>query len=124
MEQPICISTRLRHDALAPTGRNAAQFSLLRAVQRRGAPSLNELAEHTELDASTLGRNIRVLERRSLVAIEPGADKRQRLIALTAEGEATVEDAKRHWATVQERLEAQLGAGGREALFETLEKLG
>ena len=131
MNQPTCICARLRRasrrvsriydDALAATGLNVAQFSLLSAIKRAGRPSLTELAEATGLDASTLGRNVRVLEKADLARFSPGTDKRTRVIDLTETGTARLAGAVARWNAAQSDLDARLGAGGRDRLFAMLD---
>jgi DNA-binding MarR family transcriptional regulator len=101
-----------RYDAaLAPHGLRVTQFSLLRAIARHEAPNLTGLAAATGLDRSTLGRNLRVLERLGLVALSPGdSDLRDRRVALTDGGSARMREATRTWKGVQEELRAELGA--------------
>jgi len=101
--------TALYDGALAPHGLKATQFSLLRAVDRHGEPNLTTLAEATGLDRSTLGRNLRVLEGLGCVALSPGGDQRDRVVALTAGGRARVRAASRSWSRVQEALSQALG---------------
>jgi DNA-binding MarR family transcriptional regulator len=50
-------------NALAPLGINIAQYSLLRLVEHCQPVSFTELGRIAELDRSTVGRNVRVLER-------------------------------------------------------------
>src|ERR1700722_8931198 len=75
--------------ALAPTGLKITQYGILSAINARGAalPTMHELAEELVIDRSTLGQNLRPLERAGLIAIltDP-ADRRNRLIALTKRG--------------------------------------
>lgn len=100
-----------RYDAaLAPHGLKVTQLSLLHAVARRDGPNLSELARATGLDRSTLGRNLRVLDRLGVVALTPGADQRDRRVALTEAGRARLRDATRTWRCVQDELGAALGA--------------
>jgi DNA-binding MarR family transcriptional regulator len=100
-----------RYDAaLAPHGLKVTQFSLLHAVARRDAPNLSVLAAATGLDRSTLGRNLRVLERLGVVALSPGDDQRDRVVGLTAPGRARLREATRTWRRVQDELGAALGA--------------
>lgn len=54
--------TAIYDAALAPLGVNLAQFSLLRTIRRTEPVSLTRLGHETELDRSTVGRNVRVLE--------------------------------------------------------------
>lgn len=101
--------TALYDEALAPHGLKVTQFSLLHAVKRREAPNLTELAEATGLDRSTLGRNLRGLEALGLVALSPGDDLRDRVVALTAEGRARLRAAGEAWRARQAEVEAALG---------------
>jgi DNA-binding MarR family transcriptional regulator len=99
-----------RYDAaLAPHGMKVTQFSLLHAVARREAPNLTALAAGTGLDRSTLGRNLRVLERMGFVALSAGDDLRDRRVALTEAGRARLREATRTWKGVQASLRAALG---------------
>ena len=90
----ICIAVRKASrrltarydDALAPLGINLAQFSLLRNINRHGPVSLTRLGEITELDRSTLGRNVRVLERMNLCAPAVAPDKREASVTLSEDG--------------------------------------
>ena len=101
--------TSLYDEALAPHGLKVTQFSLLRAVERHGAPNLTELARATGLDRSTLGRNLRVLEETGLVSLSPGEDQRDRVIALSARGRNRVRAAAKAWSDVQDELSRTLG---------------
>ena len=82
-----CACTRVRRaaraltdsydEALKPLGLKVTQFSLVRTVDRLGAPSLTGLAQEMALDRSTLGRNVAVLERMGLLDRSDGADLRE-----------------------------------------------
>ena len=96
-------------EALAPHQLRVTQFSLLRAVERHGTPNFTALARATGLDRSTLGRNLRLLEVQGLVSLSPGADQRDRVVALSPAGRARVRVAARTWARVQESLAQALG---------------
>lgn len=96
--------------ALAPLGINIAQFSLLRTIERRQPVSLTELARIVELDRSTIGRNVRVLERLGLVAMKQGEDDhREAAVQLTARGVEILEEAGPLWEGCQRKIETQLG---------------
>src|SRR6478735_8808652 len=73
-------------DALAPSGVNTAQYSLLRTIERAGPIALTALGRRVELDRSTIGRNVRVLERMGLVALGRGDDHREATATLTEAG--------------------------------------
>ncbi|RJG39964.1 MarR family transcriptional regulator [Mesorhizobium sp. DCY119] len=97
--------------ALAPLGINIAQYSLLRTVQRLQPVSLTELAGSLELDRSTVGRNVRVLERIGLTESERnGDDNREARVTLSARGVDALGKAVPVWEECQHQIEASLGA--------------
>ena len=97
---------------LAAAGLNLCQYGLLSAINSRGAalPSVQELADEMVLDRSTMGQNLRPLERDGLISLltDP-KDQRVRLIALTKLGLAKFKEAEKHWKVAQERFEAVFG---------------
>lgn len=121
-----CHCTRLRRAAqrlthvydaaLAGTGLKITQFSLLRAIEREGEPTLGRLSQATGLDRSTLGRDVRVLRRAGLVALGHGRDGRTTVVALTEAGRERVRAALPHWERAQGRLEEALGPESRSEL--------
>lgn len=115
--------TRLYDEALADVGLNAAQFSLLRNLQRLGQPSISALAEAMGLDRSTLGRNLRVVEGRGLVQLDEGADQRSRQVALSDAGRQVLEQGAPLWERAQQQLALRLGADKRAALLALLDDL-
>src|SRR6478735_2001556 len=73
-----------RYDAaLAPVGINIAQYSLLRTVAKRQPMSLTDLGRYLELDRSTIGRNVRVVEKLRLVEMGRGQDQREATVSLS-----------------------------------------
>jgi DNA-binding MarR family transcriptional regulator len=108
---------------LAPAGLNLCQYGVLSAVNSRGPalPSVQELAEELVLDRSTLGQNLRPLERARWISLvtDPN-DRRVRLIALTRLGVAKFKEANKYWQIAQERFEAVFGATEAANLRSTL----
>ena len=96
--------------ALAPTGVNIAQFSLLRKIRRHGPVSLTALAEMVELDRSTLGRNVRVLEKMGLVTLGAGKDQREANVELTSSGRMTLTAGDPLWDRAQDDIADRIGA--------------
>ena len=109
-------TTALYDAALKPVGVNLAQFSLMRRIERAGRVSLTELGRMAELDRSTVGRNVRVLERLGLVLVTRAKDQREAAVRLTPAGAAALQRAAPLWEEAQRRVEAALGAGGAEQL--------
>ena len=111
-------------DVLAPLGINIAQYSLLRTIERRQPVSLTELGRSAELDRSTIGRNVRVLERAGLVETSRGAeDQREAVVTLAAAGVEVLDAAKPLWEEGQRKVEAQLGPVKVTALQDILRSI-
>ena len=127
----ICATLRVaarkmtaRYDAaLAPIGINLAQFSLLRNINRAGLVSLTELGRKVELDRSTIGRNVRVLQRMGLVQVTPGADQREATVALAEPGREVLRRGAPLWDGVQDRIASDLGTAGVTQLRTLLNSL-
>ena len=109
--------------ALAPIGITLAQLRLLRVIERIGAVSLTELADQTELDRSTIGRNVRVLQRGRLVQQVPSTDRREAAIDLTDVGRDVLCRSAPLWSDAQCAVEAKLGTETAVHLRTLLETL-
>jgi DNA-binding MarR family transcriptional regulator len=99
--------------ALAPAGVKTTQFSLLAAVHdgEKKALTISELAEVMVMDRSTLGHNLRPLQRSGWIAIETERrDARRRRIRLTSKGRAKLKEAGELWAAMQARFESAFGS--------------
>jgi len=92
------VVTQLYDRMLAPAGLHATQFTLLTMIPRAGGLSFSRLADVLGMDRTTLTRNLRPLQRDGLVRIEPGADRRVRLVRLTGQGERKQIEAEPIWA--------------------------
>jgi DNA-binding MarR family transcriptional regulator len=112
--------TDLYDEALRPVGLKITQFSVLRTLERMGPVSISALAGEMALDRSTLGRNLRLLKRRSLVRLGEGTDLRARSVELTASARKLLAAAIPLWEKAQARVERKLGKEGVSALFELL----
>ncbi len=113
----------LYDDALEPIGINVAQFSLLRHIERGQPISITELGRQTELERSTVSRNIKVLEGMDLVATGAGADQREAVVELTENGRNILQDGAPLWQGAQDKIEAKLGVADTAKLKELLRAL-
>ena len=111
-------ATALYDAALAPCGVNLAQYSLMRRIERSGSPSLTELGRVAELDRSTVGRNVRVLQKMALVRATRVEDQREAAVALTPLGVETLGRAKPFWDDAQRKIETVLGPERAKTLIE------
>src|SRR5260370_18238858 len=86
--------TQMYDTALAPAGIRSTQYMVLAAIGERTDVSVNELADTMVMDRTTMGRNLRLLERDGLVTLStPEEDQRRRDLALTRKGKALLEAA-------------------------------
>ena len=99
--------------ALAPVGLKSTQFSILSEVERgsvAGAVTICELAAAMVMDRSTLGHNLRPLERDELLLLRLGEhDRRKRYVELTKKGRAALQRARRLWRRAEGRFEKIFG---------------
>ena len=115
--------TQMYDEVMAPAGITVTQFSQLHLILTLDGPTLTELAAASDLERSTLGRNIRVLEKQGLVSMAVGEDARTRTIHLTREGKAAFKRAVPLWHSVQTSLLERLGPAGREPFDDLLTTL-
>jgi DNA-binding MarR family transcriptional regulator len=111
--------SQLYDQALGPSGLRSTQYSILAEIERRGGtpPTMRELADAMVMDRSTLGHNLRPLERDALVAIEAGeGDRRRKHVRLTPAGLERLTTAQSLWVTAQTRFEHVLGAEAAQDL--------
>ncbi|UFX45776.1 MarR family winged helix-turn-helix transcriptional regulator [Bradyrhizobium sp. 41S5] len=103
------VITRLYAEAFAPVGVEPTQFMLLVSCARQETVTMGALAGRMSMDPSALARNITILERRGLVRIAPGADRRVRDISISAKGRKTLSRALPRWREVQANLAKRFG---------------
>ncbi len=103
------------------------QFSLLRALNRLGAATLQELAEEVVLDKTTISRNVKLLATTGWVEFESTGDLRKKLVKLSPQGTKKLASASVSWQKAQKKiLESALeifSVSGSDPLIDTLEKL-
>ena len=115
--------TQLYDAALEPTGLRSTQFAILVELANwsTDSPTLAELADALATDRSSLGHNLRPLEREGFIVLREGAaDRRQRYIALTAKGKGKCREGLRLWRVAQDRFEHVFGRSEAAALRATL----
>ena len=99
--------------ALAPAGLKSTQFSILSEVERgsiAGPVTMCELASAMVMDRSTLGHNLRPLERDDLVVLRQARhDRRKRYVELTAKGKSLLPRARQLWRRAEDRFERIFG---------------
>ena len=84
------------------------------------SPNLNQLAAASNQNRSTLGRNIRILERMKLISLNAGKDKREIQITLTEYGLNTLHKARKAWEVTQKRISSKLSKEKQQQLIELM----
>jgi DNA-binding MarR family transcriptional regulator len=114
--------TQFYDQFLSPVGIRATQYSILARLNRKGTMTINALAAELVMDRTTLGRNIRPLQRDGLVAIGPGkSDRRRKELRLTPSGTARFRTAEKAWTKAQANFEQAFGQRRAKALRVLLE---
>lgn len=108
--------TRAFDRVMRDSGLRVTQFSLLVQLMRRGELPVGRLAEVLGVERTTLTRNLALIERRRLVRIRSGDDPRERIVAITPQGEAAVTKALPLWRKAQADAADVIGKSGVAAL--------
>jgi DNA-binding MarR family transcriptional regulator len=104
--------SQLYDSAIAPSGLKSTQFAILVEINRREdqSPTIRELADALVMDQSTVGQNLRPLEREGLVSlVQDAADRRSRRVKLTRTGWSRLAAAQPLWNEVQAQFENGFG---------------
>ena len=101
--------TKFYTDRLPGSPIGVAQLALLMRVYLLGEASMLNLAQEMETDRTTLARNVDVLRREGYLQVMPGADRRSRLVSLTAEGMNVLRETVPKWQAAQADFLAEIG---------------
>ena len=101
--------TQLFDRNLHPSGLRVTQFSILAVLHRLAPVPVTRLAQALGMDRTTLARDLGPIEREGLVRIGEGADRRKRVVTLTARGRKVFAKAVPLWERAQSRMVEGLG---------------
>jgi DNA-binding MarR family transcriptional regulator len=127
LEQCACLSarktaravTRAFDAALAPSGLEATQFTVLAALAG-ASQTVGRLADELVMDRTTLSRNVQPLQRAGLLSVRQDRDARRRVIALTGAGSRKLKAAFPLWRKAQRET---MAAVGRSRFVDALESM-
>jgi len=111
---------RFYEKAMAGTGVSITQFSILRALNRKGPTALSVLADTLVMERTSLYRTIAPMVEGGSIALENGDNKKIKVAALTPAGTALMESAKPQWEAAQQQFTAAIGEAEWAALSATL----
>ena len=93
-------------EALRPVQLTNGQFSLLMSLNRKEPPGMAAVASLLAMDQTTLTAAVKPLQRRGLLKITTDqADRRARVMALTAKGQRLLARAVPIWKTTHAAVE-------------------
>jgi len=115
--------SRFYDQGLAPSGLRSTQFSMLLAVANRGPITLTALARVVVAERTTLTRNLALLERKGLIRVDAGQDRRESHLTVTRHGAETLARAVPLWDKAQTAIEESLGRERLARLMEDMEAM-
>jgi DNA-binding MarR family transcriptional regulator len=108
-------------EVLRPYGLTNGQFSLLMSLNRPEPPPMGPVASLLAMDRTTLTAALKPLERRGLVKVSKDpADRRSRILILTAKGEDLLAGAMPAWQKTHLEIEQLMPGGDPEQLRKCL----
>ncbi len=116
-------SGRAYDAALAPHGINVTQYAILSNADRYGPVPQMRLAEHLEMERTTLYRALAILEKRELLKLTSTSPGPTKSVSLTPAGKALLEAARADWEPLQERFVQAFGADGLQQLSELMARI-
>jgi DNA-binding MarR family transcriptional regulator len=109
-------------DALRPVGLRAAQLALLWAIVAMEPVDLTSLGRETATDQTTLSRTVENLRRQRLVSVQPGEDRRVKVIRLTNIGKLRFAAAMPYWERAQVEAARVLSLDALESLGRSIRR--
>lgn len=106
-------------------GLRATQFTVLAALAWSGQtpPTVTVLADVLVLEQSSLSRNLAVLERKGLVKLVPGEDRRERIVTLTRGGRTALAKGYPLWKKAQATIAEAVDPRELEVQLRALRKM-
>lgn len=96
-------------EAMKPVQLKSGQFSLLMSLNRPEPPTLGSVADLLGMDRTTLTANLKPLERRGLLLVQPDDDdRRARRLSLTSAGHELLVQAVPIWTQTHAEIETLL----------------
>src|SRR5215469_5413823 len=114
------VITQLYDTLLEPSGLRITQLIVLVAIALFEQDTVMQLAEKLAMDRSALAHTLRSLEEQGLVTVEPGRDRRTRVVRLTVQGRQAVLQTLLYWRAAQEQMLARFGEPQLRSLLAVL----
>lgn len=115
--------TRRADRKLKVFGITSAQFTILGSMANHPGRSVSEMAHAIAMDRTTLSRNLKLLELKSLVSTVQAERGNGRIGAVTPAGTKIIEDASPEWRRFQAELRAALAEPNFDTILAGLKQL-
>ena len=115
--------TQLFAESMKSSGLQGTQFTILVAVAIADSSAISDIAESLVMDRTTLTRALKPLVKNGLLVVEPGKDRRIKVVSLTTDGYNMLSEAIPFWQEAQARIVENLGEEKWNMLLELLETL-
>ena len=112
--------TQIYDEALLESGLKITQYAILRYISFLKNTNLMKLSISMGYNRSTLGRNIRILERKELIYLDKGKDKRELNIRITKYGLKILNVATKCWIKINTEITKKLGVNKKKMIEEIL----
>ena len=98
------VLTQHYDEAMQSIGLRATQFTILAVLSNVKAITVTQMADFLVMDRTTLTRNLRPLEKQGFLKIQPGEDRRTRVISLSTKGLNKLKSAIPLWTKAQKSV--------------------
>ena len=112
--------TQIYNEALLESGLKITQYAILKYISMMKNTNLMKLSISMNSNRTTLGRNIRILERKELIYLDKGKDKRELDIRITKYGLKILNVATKCWKKINTEITKKLGINKRKMIEEIL----
>ena len=113
--------TKIYDKALLESGLKITQYAIMKYISILKNSNLNKLSCSMGYNRSTLGRNIKILERKKLINLKKGNDKREIKITITKNGVQVLKLANKCWDKINKKLTKKLGVNKKKMLAEIMD---
>jgi len=117
------IVTQYFDDSMRSIGLRGTQFTLLASAFAYSPITVTHMAEIMVTDRTTLGRNLRPMEKSGFIKVELGDDRRTRIVKLTDAGKEKLQEAYPLWKKAQQDVKMKMGSQNWSSMISKISNL-
>ncbi|SRR5260221_716562 len=123
MRKAARVITQFYDTFLQPSGLRMTQFIVLVVVALSEQETVMQMAEKLAMDRSALAHSLKSLQEQGLLTVEPGRDRRTRLVRLTEQGRHALTRTLPYWRQAQEQVVMRFGEEQARVLLADLKRV-